>query len=196
MTRQDTAAFERFVAANMNSPEYAGRSVVFVHGILQAVGDSERELVMMMHKQFGNVPMHVGKVSAYRRIEMVESPELVQTQGALDRESLVTQLRVIAAYMIKNGGSSKSSDNAPATAIAKAANTLQVDPIAGMWFQDSGQAPPEPHRLPALPCHMCGKDARRGGCKPVWEHAGYVCALCFARNVAGGEKPRHKEGKA
>ena len=198
MTRPDIMAFKKFAAANKDDPEYAGRYVVFVHGILQAVGDSEIELVRRMYKQFGNVDMHVGRVSEYNRIVCINSPELVQTHGALDRESLIRQIRVIADYMEKMGGSGGGPGHARAAELTRAADTLEEDPMAARWFQDVEEATPEPHELSVFPCHVCGNDARELGRIPVQrDEAGYVCASCRRRKVMDGDgHPERGEAKA
>ena len=68
--------FQKFVTANARNPKYVNKYVVFVYGVLQAVGDTEIELVKKIYKEFGNVHMYVGNASEDEPVVLIESPEL------------------------------------------------------------------------------------------------------------------------
>lgn len=70
------AAFKKFVKNNRRNPEYTDKYVVFVHGNLYGVGDTEVELVKKVYQNVGNVAMYMGSVSNEIRTELIESPEL------------------------------------------------------------------------------------------------------------------------
>ena len=67
-------AFIDFIDTNFNNPDYRDKYIVFVHGDLYAIGDTEIELVQQVYKNFGNIVMYVGKVSQNIPIERIESP--------------------------------------------------------------------------------------------------------------------------
>lgn len=71
------AAFKKFVESNRHNPRYADKYVVFVHGRLYDVGDTEVELIKKVYHNVGNVAMYVGSVSREIQTELIESPELL-----------------------------------------------------------------------------------------------------------------------
>lgn len=71
------AAFNEFIKNNRHNPEYIDKYVVFVHGSLYGVGNTEVELIKKVYQNIGNVDMYVGNVSKKTQTELIESPELL-----------------------------------------------------------------------------------------------------------------------
>lgn len=68
-------AFKQFLEENLHNLEYMDKYVAFVNGVLQDSSEVEVELVKKMYEKFGDVDMHIGKVSAEIQSGMIESPE-------------------------------------------------------------------------------------------------------------------------
>lgn len=74
LPQDNEQAFEQFKEKNIHNPEYTGKYVAFVHGILQGVGNVENQLVKEMHQKFGNVPMFIDKIIAERKTKKIKTP--------------------------------------------------------------------------------------------------------------------------
>jgi len=72
---ENRRAFEGFLRAHLEDPEFRDRFVAFVHGKFQGAADAEGELIRRIYGTFGNVEMYVGRVSGRRTTVMVDTLE-------------------------------------------------------------------------------------------------------------------------
>ena len=68
-------AFTDFVQTNLDNPKFKNKFVAFVNGIFQDVGDKRNALIEKMYDKFGNVDMYVDKITAQKKVILIDTPE-------------------------------------------------------------------------------------------------------------------------
>lgn len=74
---KNKSAFEDFIKLHLQNPEYAGKYAVFVDGHFQKCGIDKIALVKEIYDEFGNIEMHIGKISSPKTTIVIDTSEFV-----------------------------------------------------------------------------------------------------------------------
>ena len=66
-------AFDAFVKTHLQNPEYVDKYAVFVDGHFQKCGVDMIALAKEIYEKFGNVEMHIGKISSQKTIFVMDT---------------------------------------------------------------------------------------------------------------------------
>lgn len=65
-------SFDKFKTICLANHWLLGKYVVFVHGDIEAIGESERDLVKQTYEKYGNITMCCGKITSKKEVNVIE----------------------------------------------------------------------------------------------------------------------------